>query len=139
MLTPLFQPSTLTFIKSEAEPWNQVAIIQPSSAQTVRKRSQSPESRQTTQFSRTSLIASFSVILPIAPQAPPAPHRSAPDPPHAPAPPRPPPAAPERYLQNRRRPDASYFPIQKWPSRAPSPHDRAILTPASDGIEECRA
>src|SRR5262245_14096780 len=47
-------------MKSSAGPWNQVAIMYPSSCQTVRNRSQSPASRQTTQFSTSSRIASLS-------------------------------------------------------------------------------
>ena len=47
MLTPRSKPSRLTRMKSSAVPWNQVAIMRPSSCQTVRKRSQSPASRQT--------------------------------------------------------------------------------------------
>ena len=43
-----------------AGPWNQVAVIQPSACHTVAKRSQSPASRQTTQFSTVSRIASLS-------------------------------------------------------------------------------
>ncbi len=38
-------------MNSSAVPWNQVAIMRPSSCHTVRKRSQSPASRHTTQFS----------------------------------------------------------------------------------------
>ena len=57
MLTPLAQPSFVTRMNSSAGPWNQVAIITPSSCQTVRKRSQSPASRQTAQFSMRSRIA----------------------------------------------------------------------------------
>ena len=44
--TPRSKPSRLTRMNSSAGPWNQVAIIVPSSCQTVRKRSQSPASRQ---------------------------------------------------------------------------------------------
>src|SRR5262249_17742464 len=60
MRTPLANPSRLTRMKSSAGPWNQVAIIRPSSCQTVRKRSQSPASRQTTQFSTRRRISSSS-------------------------------------------------------------------------------
>ena len=56
MLTPRSNPSRLTRMKSSAGPWNQVAIMRPSSCQTVRKRSQSPASRQTAQFSTSSRI-----------------------------------------------------------------------------------
>src|SRR5437899_10576202 len=56
MLTPLFQPSRLTSMNRSAGPWNHVAIIRPSSCHTVRKRSQSPASRHSTQFSTTSRI-----------------------------------------------------------------------------------
>src|SRR5665213_3173937 len=62
MLTPRAQPSCVTRMKSAAEPWNQVAIITPSSCQTVRKRSQSPASRQTAQFSINSRRASRSMV-----------------------------------------------------------------------------
>ena len=51
MLTPFAQPSRVTRMNSAAGPWNHVAIITPSSCHTVRKRSQSPASRQTAQFS----------------------------------------------------------------------------------------
>src|SRR6185295_155170 len=60
MLTPLLKPSRLTSMNFSAGPWNQVAFIQPSGCQTVLKRSQSPESRQITQFSTVSRISSFS-------------------------------------------------------------------------------
>src|SRR5262245_48043962 len=62
MLTPRSNPSRLTRMNSSAGPWNQVAIIRPSSCQTVRKRSQSPASRQTTQFSTRSRIACLSSL-----------------------------------------------------------------------------
>ena len=62
MLTPLSQPSRLTSMKRSAGPWNQVAIIVPSECQTLRKRSQSPASRHTTQFSTTSRMRSRSII-----------------------------------------------------------------------------
>src|SRR6478609_2542279 len=61
MRTPRSKPSRLTRMKSSQLPWNQVAIIRPSSCQTVRNRSQSPESRQTTQFSTRRRISSSSV------------------------------------------------------------------------------
>ena len=57
MLTPLSKPARLTAMNSSAEPWNQVAIMRPSACQTVRKRSQSPASRHTAQFSTNSRIA----------------------------------------------------------------------------------
>ena len=57
MFTPRSKPSRLTRMKSAAGPWNQVAIITPSSCQTVAKRSQSPASRHTTQFSTSSRIS----------------------------------------------------------------------------------
>ena len=57
MLTPFAQPALLIAMNSSAVPWVHVAIIRPSSNQTVRKRSQSPASRQTAQFSTSSLIA----------------------------------------------------------------------------------
>src|SRR5689334_16146947 len=60
MLTPRSNPSRLTLMKSSAEPWNQVAIMRPSSCQTLRKRSQSPASRHTAQFSMRSRMASRS-------------------------------------------------------------------------------
>ena len=62
MLTPRSKPSRLTRMKSSAGPWNQVAIMYPSLCQTVRNRSQSAASRQTTQFSTTSRIANFSSV-----------------------------------------------------------------------------
>src|SRR4029079_2262380 len=58
---PRSKPSRLAWMKSSQLPWNQVAIIRPSSCQTVRNRSHSPESRQTTQFSTTRRIAASSV------------------------------------------------------------------------------
>ena len=57
MLAPRAAPSRLTLMNSSAGPWNQVAIILPSGCQTVRKRSQSPASRHTAQFSTSSRIA----------------------------------------------------------------------------------
>src|SRR5262252_3706171 len=57
MLTPRLKPSRLTSMKRLAVPWNHVAVIHPSPCQAVAKRSQSPASRQTTQFSTTSRIA----------------------------------------------------------------------------------
>ena len=62
MLTPLSKPARLTSMNSSAEPWNQVAIMRPSACHTLRKRSQSPASRHTTQFSTMSRIASRSSI-----------------------------------------------------------------------------
>src|SRR5207249_1424750 len=61
MLTPLSKPSRLTSMKRSAGPWNQVAIIRPSGCQTMRKRSQSPASRQTAQFCTTSRMRSRSI------------------------------------------------------------------------------
>src|SRR5262245_34246084 len=67
MLTPFSKPARLTAMNSSALPWNQVAIMRPSSCQTPRKRAQSPASRHTTQFSTTSRMASRSVLsLPMA-------------------------------------------------------------------------
>ena len=57
MFTPRSKPSRLTRMKSAAGPWNQVAIMNPSGCQTVANRSQSPASRQTTQFSTSSRIS----------------------------------------------------------------------------------
>src|SRR5688500_6840802 len=65
MLTPFSKPARLTSMNSRAGPWNQVALIQPSSCQTVRKRSQSPASRQIAQFSTTWTMASRSSITSI--------------------------------------------------------------------------
>ena len=73
MLTPLLEPSRLTAMNSSAVPWNQVAIMRPSACQTVRKRSQSPASRHTAQFSTSSRIANRSntsspiAVLPVVP------------------------------------------------------------------------
>src|SRR5258706_2397578 len=61
MLTPLPNPPLLTSMNFPAGPWNQVAVIQPSSCQTVRKRSQSPASRHRAQFWTTSMICSLSL------------------------------------------------------------------------------
>src|SRR6266851_5988889 len=60
ILTPRSNPSRLTRMKSDAGPWNQVAVIHASSCQTVRKASQFPASRKRTQFSITSRISAFS-------------------------------------------------------------------------------
>src|SRR5262245_2850567 len=68
MRTPLANPSRLTRMKSSAGPWNQVAIIRPSSCQTVRKRSQSPASRQTAQFSTRRRMSSSSADVDILEQ-----------------------------------------------------------------------
>ena len=57
MLTPLSKPALLTLMNSAAGPWNQVAVIQPSSCHTVRKRSQSPASLHRAQFWTTSMMA----------------------------------------------------------------------------------
>ena len=54
MLTPASKPLRLMSMKSCHGPWNQVAVIHPSGCQTVAKRSQSPASRHTTQFSTVS-------------------------------------------------------------------------------------
>ena len=64
MLTPFSKPALLTLMNSSAEPWNQVAVIQPSSCHTVRKRSQSPASRHSAQFCTTSMMSSFSLNRP---------------------------------------------------------------------------
>src|SRR6185312_6999019 len=73
MLTPFSQPSRLTSMKRSAEPWNQVAIIQPSSCHAVRKASQSPRSRHIAQFSMTSRMRSFCVISSVMANGPAAP------------------------------------------------------------------
>src|SRR5512135_1224317 len=57
MLTSFSNPARLTSMKRDAGPWNQVAVIQPSSCHTVRKRSQSPASRQTAQLLTVSAMA----------------------------------------------------------------------------------
>ena len=57
MRTPRAQPCLLASMKPSAVPWNQVAIMRPSSCQTVRSRSHSPASRQTAQDSTSSRIA----------------------------------------------------------------------------------
>ena len=57
MRTPRAQPCRFASMNSSAVPWNQVAIIRPSSCQTVRSRSQSPASRQTAHDSTSSRIA----------------------------------------------------------------------------------
>src|SRR5271169_3915048 len=64
ILTPRSEASLLTRMNSSAAPWNQVAIMTPSSCQTPRKRSQSPASRHTTQFSTTSRIVRRSIQFP---------------------------------------------------------------------------
>src|SRR5262245_66335015 len=61
--TPRSKPARLTSMNFDAGPWNQVALIQPSSCQTVRKRSQSPASRQTAQSCTTWMIASRSASI----------------------------------------------------------------------------
>src|SRR4029079_9551861 len=68
MRTPRSKPSRLTRMKSSQLPWNQVAIILPSSCQPVRKRSQSPASRQTTQFSTRLRIRASSADVDILEQ-----------------------------------------------------------------------
>ena len=62
MLTPRSQPALFMAMNSSPVPWVQVAIIMPSGCQTVRKRSQSPASRQSTQFSIRSRRASRSRV-----------------------------------------------------------------------------
>ena len=57
MFTPRSNPSRLTRMKSAAGPWNQVAIMNPSSCHTVANRSQSPASRHSAQFSTSSRIS----------------------------------------------------------------------------------
>ncbi len=57
MRTPRAQPCLLASMKPSALPWNQVAIMRPSSCQTVRRRSQSPASRQSAQDSTSSRIS----------------------------------------------------------------------------------
>src|SRR5581483_9308473 len=57
MWTPCSKPLRLASMKAEAGPWNQVAVIHPSGCHTVANRSQSPASRQMTQFSTTSRMA----------------------------------------------------------------------------------
>ena len=61
--TPRSNPSRLTRMKSAAGPWNQVAIMNPSSCQTVANRSQSPASRHTAQFSTRSRICWSSLTV----------------------------------------------------------------------------
>src|SRR6202050_1063769 len=56
MLTPLATPSWLTLMKYSFGPWNQVAILEPSSCQQALKASQSPESLALAQVSTTSLM-----------------------------------------------------------------------------------
>ena len=63
MFTPRSKPSRLTRMKSVAGPWNHVAIMKPSSCQTVANRSQSPASRHTTQFSTSSRISARSSLM----------------------------------------------------------------------------
>ncbi len=60
--TPRSKPSRLTRMKSSSRPWNQVAIITPVVVPDVRKRSQSPASRHSAQFSTRSRISSRSVV-----------------------------------------------------------------------------
>ena len=62
METPFAQPAWLAAMKSRQGAWHQVAIIVPSSCQQVAKRSQSPASRQTAQFSTRARIARRSRI-----------------------------------------------------------------------------
>src|SRR5688572_10827321 len=63
MLTPFSKPALLTLMNSGAGPWNHVAVIQPSSCHTVRKRSQSPASRHSAQLWTTSTISCLSINL----------------------------------------------------------------------------
>src|ERR1022692_1214691 len=58
MLTPASNAWRLTLMKSAAGPWNQVAVIQPPSCQTVAKSSHLPASRKSAQFSMTWRILS---------------------------------------------------------------------------------
>jgi len=60
MLTPLAQPFLLMSMNSSAVPCVQVAIMRPSSNQTVLNRSQCPASRQTAQLSTSWRIANWS-------------------------------------------------------------------------------
>ena len=62
MLVPRSKPCRLTSMNASAGPWNQVAVIHPSSCQTVRKRSQSPASRHSAQFSTTARIAAAALV-----------------------------------------------------------------------------
>ena len=62
MLTPFSKPARLMAMNSSAVPCVQVAIMRPSSCHTVRKRSQSPASRHTTQFSTNCRMASRSSV-----------------------------------------------------------------------------
>ena len=62
MLTPLAQACLLISMNSSPVPCVQVAIMRPSGCQTVRKRSQSPASRQIAQFCNNSRIRRSSSI-----------------------------------------------------------------------------
>jgi hypothetical protein len=68
MLTPRSKPSRETRAKSAPDPWNQVAIMKPSSCQTVANRSQSPASRQSTHCSTMRRISSSSGVGPVTPR-----------------------------------------------------------------------
>ena len=57
MFTPCSNPDRLTAMNSAYGPWNQVAVIHPSSCQTRANSSHRPESRSTTQSSTTFRIA----------------------------------------------------------------------------------
>ena len=57
MFTPCSNPDRLTAMNSAYGPWNQVAVIHPSSCHTRANSSQRPESRRTTQSSTTLRIA----------------------------------------------------------------------------------
>ena len=60
MFTPASNPAWLTRTNSAAGPWNQVAVIQPSSCQTDANVAQSPESRAIAQVSMTRRIRNSS-------------------------------------------------------------------------------
>ena len=68
MFTPASKPSRLARMKSAAGPWNQVAVIQPSSCQTDANPAQSPASLVRAHFSTSWRIrnssASCSVSMP---------------------------------------------------------------------------
>ena len=57
MFTPWENPDRLTAMNSAYGPWNQVAVIHPSSCQTRANSSHRPESRRITQSSTTFRIA----------------------------------------------------------------------------------
>src|ERR1700722_10878571 len=64
MRTPCSKPSRLTAMNSSNGPCHHVAIIRPSSCQTERNRSQSPESRQRAHASTSSRISARSAGFP---------------------------------------------------------------------------